>query len=194
MMTLSTRDRRALFAGLSVVGTLLLWTHGRPRYVTWLSELRERAWLAESQRQRLHHMLAAAPSTADALAAARGRYLALAPRVITGDGAGAAGSTLLALISGAMPSGVAMGSLEAEGDSTTGRHFLRVAVRGDFTTDVMGLSEFILAMEGGPARLGVRELAIDQPDPAAPTDRAEALRVRFIVEGVSLRPREAKDR
>jgi hypothetical protein len=195
MTIISRRDRRALILGLSFVSAAFLWIHALPRYRAWVSELREIAWLAEADLQRLRLMLGETHATADSLAAARELYLALAPRLLTGESAAASGSALMALVSGAVDRpGLVMGTLQASGDSAAGRHFLRVAVRGDFTGDITALTEFIRAMESDQVRLAFRELAVDQADPAAPGDRAEALRVRFIVEGISLRREGEKDR
>jgi hypothetical protein len=195
MTWISRRDRRALVSGLAFVSLVSLWIHALPRYRAWVSELRESAWVAEANLQRLRLMLAATHGTADSLAAARERYLALAPRLLHGESAAGTGSALLALVSGAVDRpGLVMGSLQASGDSAAGRHFLRVAVRGDFTGDITALTEFIRAMESDQVRLAFRELAVDQAEPAASSEHAEALRVRFVIEGVSLLREGEKER
>ena len=52
----------------------------------------------------------------------------------------------------------------------------------------------LTALEGGATLLAIRDLSITQPEPAAPSDHAEALRLEMTIEGLMLRPTGAHAR
>jgi hypothetical protein len=188
MMTrFSRRDRRVLGFGILVVLTILAGGRGLPLWKAWMTESRDRAWQANTQLERLRAVARNKVATAESLASANQAYLALAPQLLDGDGAATMGASLLALVSSAAGrSGLEVGSIQSIQDSA-GIHFIRVAVRGEASGDVLGLAAFLEALETSPSSLGLRELSVEQPEPAAPHDRPEALRIQFLVEGVGLR-------
>jgi hypothetical protein len=188
MMTrLSRRDRRVLTVGVAVISITLGAARGLPLRREWVNSARDREWRAEVRRERLRAAVKARTELADSLSSATRRYIGLAPRLLDGDGAATTGAALLAIVSDAAErSGLQVGSIQSTGDSA-GQRFVRVAVRGEATGDVIGLTGFLGALEGGQALAGIRELAVDQPEPAAPNGRAESLRIQFVVEGIGLR-------
>jgi hypothetical protein len=123
----------------------------------------------------------------DSLVASNQRYLALAPSILTGTSAGAVGATLASMVSGAATAaGLEVGAMSIRLDTTRTNVFSRPSVRGDARGDIAGLTRFLTAVEGGPTILVIRQLAVSQPEPGAPGDRPESLRIEFTIEGIAL--------
>jgi hypothetical protein len=183
----SRRDRRVLVAGAVAVATLLAFGRGVPAYVGW-----RRATLAEARdavdaAATAAHSVAGLKARLDSLDARRTRFVALAPAVVEGRSPAAAAGTLASLVTGAAArAGVRVNSVQPRPDSAGDGVFTRVSVRVDAVGDVYGLGAFLAALEGGPELLAVRELAINQPEPAATPDRVEELRIEMTVDGLAL--------
>ena len=193
-MALSMKDRRALGAGALTIALIAGGSRGLPAWRGWIAAEEERAWTADTEVARARASVEALRlGLADSLARARSAYLALAPSVLSGQVSPTMGAALLSQVSlAASRSGLQVASMEATGDSLAGRHFIRVTVRGDVTGDAAGLLEFVRMLEGGPTRVSLRELSVDQPEPGAPADQPEALRIRFVVAGVGQRREAAR--
>jgi hypothetical protein len=194
-LVLDKRDRRVLVAGVLIIGAIISGSRGVPAWLGWQREARASA--AEVQTELAHARAGAAARNAvhDSLAARGQRLLALAPALLSGDSPASAAATLAALVSGAAAqANVHLGAVQVRPDSVARGAFTRVAVRASATGDVTGVTQMLLFLERGPTLLAVRELSITQPEPGAPADRAEALRLEFLVEGLVLnaRPRSAK--
>jgi hypothetical protein len=110
--------------------------------------------------------------------------------VVPGATPAAAAGELSAIVSAvAEESNVALGSLRLRVDTLRrSRRFVRVAVTGAITGDVHGVMHTLAGLEEGLPALAIRDLAISQPEPGAPSDRAEALRLDFTVEGLAVNP------
>lgn len=181
------QDRRALFLGALAIGAIVIAGKGYPRWLAWTSVQEERAWRAEARLDRVRRIILTRSARGDSIASARRQYLALAPGLLAGAGAATAAAALVAWVSGAAHrNGLTVGDFEALDDSITEKHFLGVAIRGEVTGDVTGLTGFLQMLEEGPTVATVRELSVDQPEPGAPATRAESLRVRLVVEGIGL--------
>lgn len=192
MTRLARRDRRAIALGAAVILAATAVGRGAPLWKRWVSEERDRAWRAETRLGRLRAVVRARFHLASSVAAASKEYLALAPRLLDGDTSPTAGASLLAMVSNAaIGSGLQIGSIQSSGDSA-GRRFARVTVRGEATGDVKGLAAFLETLETGPVITGVRELSVDQPEPGAPNEQSEALRIQFVVDGIALRRASVK--
>lgn len=188
---LDLRNGRALLAGALVIPMLLSLKHGVPWWRRAVTAARQERLRAESRLSRARLALAGAPATADSLVDAREQLLALAPQFLEGSSPQAAAATLLSLVSGAAGRpGVQVGSLQASADTAAFGNFILVQVRGDLTADVLGTMGFLADLEAMRVLVRVPELSVDQPEPNAPHDRAEQLRVRFLVEGLA--PRSAR--
>jgi hypothetical protein len=189
-MRLARRDHRALVVGGVVMLSTLVVGRALPLWNGWVADARDRAWQAETRASRLRRLVVERDILASAAREAGRRYDELTPRLLEGSNAATVGASLLAIVSElAARSGLQLGSLQSTADSA-GKEFVRVAVRGEATGDVRGVGVFLEALEGAPFLIGVRELAIDQPEPAAPDDQAEALRIQLVVEGLGLRHRD----
>lgn len=187
---ISARERRVLLAGGGLIAALLLAVRGIPAW---------KRWDADARAGAAEQMQAAARAAADvrglsvledSVTARQARLVALAPRVLDGATPAAAGATLASLVSGAAArSGVSLGTVQVLGDTAAQGTFARVAVHGDATGDLAGISALLARLEEGPELLAVREISITQPEPGGPADRAESLRLEFTVEGLALHRR-----
>lgn len=203
--SMSARDRRTLLLGIGVVAVLVGFAKGVPAWRRWSTDARAAAAEIVAEASRAERSVALLPVMRDSLAARNGRYLGLAERILAGDTPATAAADLASFVTGtAAQSDLALGAISVRvdtlGEGRTRRTavsrangpslapaFARAVVQGDATGDIDGVTSFLDALESGPLLLVVRELAITQPDPAAPGDRPEMLRVQFTVEGLALR-------
>lgn len=185
MKRLSTRDRRALFAGGLLVVLALALGRGLPAWLDLLGSARDNA---DHERRALadaRAVIAAGPELRDSLIARRARYLNAAPALILAETPSAAASRLSAIVSAAATNaGVAMSSAMLRADTSSSSAFGRPSVRGEARGDISGLTQFLLLIELGPPLLRVAELTVTQGDPAG-AGRAEELRIAFVIEGTS---------
>ena len=189
--SLSPRDRRTLLAGAAVIGAILLVFRGVPAWRRWDEGTRASAQELVDAAARARVEARALPAAADSVEARQRRLVGLAARLLDGRTPAAAGASLASLISGAAArANVTLGSVQVEPDTATGSTFVRVAVRGDATGDLPGLTRMLAQLEGGPELLDVRQISITQPDAGGPADRPEQLRLTFVVEGLAF-PRAA---
>ena len=197
---LTRRDRRTALVGAGIVAGLVALAKGMPVWRAWDAEVRASAAELVAESARAERSVRALPVVRDSLIARNARYLALAELIVPGDGPTSAAGELATFVSGAATaSDLTVGALQVRVDTTAleveGRTvgsplapaFARVSVQGDLTGDVLGLTYFLSEIEDGPFLLSIRELAVSQPEPAAPADRPEMLRVQFVVEGIALR-------
>jgi len=165
--------------------SLLGGVKGLPAWRAWERDARASAAELTTEASRAERAAAARGSLLDTLKAREARLVALAPALLPGNSPATAGAALAGLISdAAIDAGVRLGAVQVRPDSTSGGFFTRVAVRGDGVGDVRGIAELLARIERDPALLAVREFAITQPEPAAGSDRPEALRLEFVVEGL----------
>lgn len=183
------REQRALAMGGAIVLALAVLGRGLPALIRWDGQSRVATRDVREQSARADQLITKAVAVRDS-ATMRGRQLiALAPLLLDGGSSSTASATLAGLVSGAAAkANVRLGSLRLAVDTSAHGVFARISVRGDGTGDVRGVSMLFSELERGPTLLAVRELSISQPDPTAPSDQIETLRVEFIVEGLSLAP------
>jgi hypothetical protein len=186
---MNARDRRALVIGASAILIVLLGRNAMPALFTRQREMRDAASRNEEKLARATVSLARAAQVRDSVKARGARVVALAPALLGGDSPATASATLAGMVSGAAArSNVRIGALQLSADTASRGMFTRVNVHGDATGDIAGITAMLAALEGGPTLLAVRELSITQPEPGAPADRAEALRLEMTVVGLMLRP------
>lgn len=207
---LGARDRRTLILGAVSVGTLLLVSRGLPAWRRWVAESQAAAAEQRGEAARAQALVRTFPAMRDSLAARNGRFLALAPALLSSGSVNAASAALASLVSGAAAdAGVSLGAVQfrtrespppadtarrggGSGSATRGgasrsaATFVRIRVESDVTGDIHGISRFVLALERGPVRLVVRDLTITQQDVVGAPDRAEVLHVTVAVEGLAL--------
>jgi hypothetical protein len=88
--------------------------------------------------------------------------------------------------SAASAAGVRLDAVQTRADTTRAGSFTPVVVRASAVGDVRGVSRLIATLERGPTLIVLRELSISQSDPAASSERVEALRVELVAEALTL--------
>lgn len=194
-LDISPRERRTLVVGAATVTALLGLGKGVPAWRRWdgLTRAAARETMAEAARARASvERLGVVRESLDARSA---RYRALTSRFVAGETpATAAGALASVITEWAARSGLTLGAVSVRVDSAAGApprssrgpSLARISVSGDAVGDLAGVTTFLGDLEQGPLLLAVRELALTQPDPAAPGDRPEMLRVEFVIEGLTL--------
>lgn len=188
-MMISSRDRRTLLIGASVIGSLIVLSKGVPAWRDWVAEARAGAVEQARAAADADALGAHARAMRDTLTARNARYVALAPALIAGNTAAEASATLASLVSSAASAaGVKLGAVQLRAPADTGarRAFVRVSVHADVVGDIRGVTAMLASLERGPVRLRVRDLTVTQPDAASPSDRVEALRAELTVEGLAM--------
>jgi hypothetical protein len=187
MLSMSRRDRRALFAGALLLLALLFVTKGAPALLRWRVEARASAVELRTALERASQELEILPTALDSLEARNHRFVALATALLPGESPAGAGGALASWIaSAASQAGTEVGAVYVEVDTADAGVFTRVSVNADLTGDISGITGLLATLEAGPMLLAFRELSIDQPQPALPDNQMEALRVRLAVEGLAL--------
>jgi hypothetical protein len=185
---LDVRERRTIGAGATIICVTLLGFRGVPAWRRWEEGTRAAAVELAAADAQARSAAKSLPAVLDSVSARQERLVALAPRVLDGRTAASAGASLAALVSAAAArSGVALGTLEVRADSGA-KTFAPVAVNGDATGDLAGITRMLALLEAGPELLVFREIEIVQPDPGGPADRPEALRLEFTVAGLAVAP------
>jgi hypothetical protein len=185
---MNPRDRRALVLGASVILVVLLGKNVIPAILSGQREARDTASRNEEKLARATVSLKRATQVRDSLRARGARVIALAPALLGGDSPATASATLAGIVSGAAARGnVRIGALQLSSDTAARGMFTRIGVHGDATGDIAGITAMLASLEGGPTLLAVKDLSITQPEPGAPADRAEALRIEMTVVGLMLR-------
>jgi len=183
---MSARERRVVLGGL-IVGAAVLGARIVPAWRGWLADTRSAAIVSNAELARARSGIAGMPLLRDSLVARNGRYLALAPGILTGTSSGAVGATLASIVSGAAAgAGLEVGAISIRLDTVKTSVFSRPSVRGDARGDIAGLTRFLVALERGPTVLVIQQLAVTQPEPGAADDRPESLRIDFTIEGIAL--------
>jgi hypothetical protein len=191
--TMSDRDRRVLVLGGMTIALVIGAARGLPAWREWYTGSRASAVRIRDELARAQASLRYGGVTRDSLVARKRRLVALLPLLASGETPQMAGAGLASHVaSAAEAAGVRVGTVQVRPDSAGRTVFTRLAVRADVTGDVRGITTFLSALEHDATLLAVRELAVSQPEPAAPADRVEALRVELLVEGLALTPRRAR--
>jgi hypothetical protein len=188
-IALSSRDRRVLIAGATVIGLLLIVGRALPAWRRWQEGARAKADSAAGSLAGEEAVLHAERAIRDSLASRRHRLDLLAPAWMEGDSPTAGGAALAALVSSAATrADLTIGTINIIADSIRGETFVPVRVRATAIGDIHGIAALLTTIDRGPARLVVRALSIQSTDPAAATDRPELLHAELLVEGAWRRP------
>jgi hypothetical protein len=186
-LTIYQRERRVIVVGAAISCIGLLAARGIPVWHTWVATQRIAAEDATLALRRGHSLVRGLPVILDTLMRRNDRYIGLAPSLIAGQSPSEASAALLSLISGAgATAGIRIGALRVRVDTTKGKVFPRLIVSGDAQGDIRGLVAFLASLERGPTLLLVKHLVVVQGQPAAPSDRPEALRIEFVIEGLGV--------
>jgi len=184
LLALPDRDRRTLTRGATALLLILVLGRGVPAWHAWrartlLSSRSERAELARSLA-----LLGARVAERDTLRARAARLQALRGALLAGATPAAQGALLAAIVSNTADSAhILLGAVDVQPD-TARDAFTSIHVHGSATGDIRGLTSFLVDLESSVPHLAVRSIALTQPDPTAPHDRAESLHLDFLVEGM----------
>lgn len=186
MIAIPARERRTLVLGASVLALGLLLGKGIPAALRWSRETREAADARAGQVARARAETRLLAEMRDSAAARRTRIVALAPRILEGRTAPAAGATLAALVAGAAARAeVQLGTVEVRFDSAATGYFVPVRVRADATGGLPGLLRMMSILEEGDEILRVPEWSLAQQNPGGPAEQPEAIHLELVVEGLA---------
>jgi hypothetical protein len=182
---MTRRDLRALVVGVTLMSSIVGLGKGIPALRDW--EASERASATEAAGQ-----LAVARRVAATGERIRARGARVAAESAASDSsllrgaspAEAAGTLALQLGDMAEDAGAVLGPMSVRADSVFVNGFASVAVRLGVTADIEALVGLLNSVEGGESLLAVKELTVTQGDPAAPSNRPEALRVEMVVQAL----------
>lgn len=186
-MTISRRERRTLTAGMVVL--VAIWSLGRGLPL-WKGRFEARQLAADEARQQLIEYQSLIVRQADieqALAQASARFVGLAPQLVDGRTPAAAAGALASILSTtAEQSGLSVSTTQATADTSRSAAFTRLTASLSATGDIRALARLLARIEAGPQLLAIRELSIDQSDPAAPATQPEVLRIQLKVQALRL--------
>jgi hypothetical protein len=190
-LAISKRDLRALGRGVLVIGSIIGVGRGVPAWRRWESAVRADAATTTHSLAVVEAGLAQLPKMRDSVLVRRVRLELLRERVFEAASVEEATASLAMFVSDrAADASVKVNSVQLRPDSVfSSDGFARVAVRLNATGDVRGLAGLLGALEGDSLLLAVRELSVNQPEPAAPDTKPEALRFDFLVEALAMHPR-----
>jgi hypothetical protein len=182
----SQRDRRTLAVGSAILALLLIVGRGLPASRRWIGSKHAAAidvLRDASAAERGVHVL---PVLAESLRARQERLALLDSVLLHGATLAEAGASLASVVADfADNHSVRIAFVQVRPDSSAREGLARVAVRASGVGDIAGLMALLQDIESDSPMLAVREMAITQPDPAAPESRAEALHFEVLVEGIA---------
>jgi len=179
---LSARDRRTLTVGALAVGSLFALGRGLPGLLQWQETQLRRATIVMGELDSARVASRDVPLLRDSLVATRMRLMALDSTILSGPTPSAAAATLAAVLGDmASDAAVKVSAMQLNADSVASNSLAQVGVRMTAIADVYGLMALLRAIEGGDTLLVVREIAVNQPEPAAPANKQESLRVEVSV-------------
>jgi hypothetical protein len=183
----ASRDRRALIAGIAVIGGLVICSRALPAWWRWRADVRSAAAEAIAQEGRVTTVVTGFSQSLDSLGARVGRLRRLGPVFLTGATPTEAASMLAAIIGeSARASLVRIDAIEIHVDSVRGSAMPHVRVEVQAVGDIAGLATLLQHIEQGPTLLAVPRLAVHPQAVDAPANQVETLAIRFTVEGLAL--------
>jgi hypothetical protein len=187
-MHLTTRERRTLVSGVTLIFCLFVIFRGIPMWQAWQATQLQEETHATLALERAERSLVDLGRTRDSLAARTTRLASLAHMVLPGESPTASGANLAGIVAKITTRAkVKLGSVQVAADTLGTGAFARVQIRGDFTGDITGTLDALVMLERGPVLLAIRELSISQLEPGAGDDRPEVLHVEFLIEGLTPR-------
>jgi hypothetical protein len=183
---MSARDRRVLVIGGVTIGLLVGLARGLPALLAWQHDRVADALTLTTQARAARAEVKWLPSRRDTLRARKARLAEFDSVMLSGVSSSAAAAQLASTLGDiADEAPLKVSAMQLRADSAQAGTIAPVAVRVTGTTDVAGLAGFLRAVETGTTPLLVREIAVTQPDPLAPDNKIENLRVDILVEGLA---------
>lgn len=183
---LSARDKRTLIIGGSAVGLLFGLGRGLPLLTQWQSSQIAEAATVTSDLAAARAGARLMPALRDTLHARQARLVAIDSSMLSGVTPSAAAARLASMLEDlASEAAVKVTAMQLQADSAGAGALVQVGVRLTATSDVFGLLALLRAIEGGEHVLAVKELAVTQPEPGAPANKPESLRLDVTVVGLA---------
>ena len=190
MTSLSSRERRAIAFGVVTIGTALAVVRGIPALRAWQTHVAATAVQLESEVARARTSAQRAQATSDSLIARRKRLRDIGRQLLHGGTPAMAAATLASMVTtAATESNVNIGMVQVHADTASSSTFSPVTVHAEGTGDIIGVMSLLKSLETDSTLLWIRDVSISQPEPAAPPERFEALRLELTVQGLVLRAR-----
>jgi hypothetical protein len=186
---LATRDRRALFAGVAVIGGLVFALRGAPAWWRWRGEVRAAAAEAIERDQAVKEVVAGFSQSLDTLGVRIGALREIGPAFLSGATSTEAASMLASVVGEmARSSLVRIDAIELRADSAPATKLAMPHVRAEVqaTADIAGLAALLQTLERGPLLLSVRRLSVRAAAVDAPPNQVESLTIQLTVEGLAL--------
>ena len=98
-LAISTRDRRTLTIGASAIAALFVISRGVPAWRTWVHDAKAGAREQITAATQSDALIAGARAARDTLAVRKGRYVALAPALVSGVTPAEASASLASMVS-----------------------------------------------------------------------------------------------
>jgi hypothetical protein len=184
-LRIDARERRTLLIGIVAVPLLLLTSRGVPAWRAWKAEMRAQAAEAVAEHHEVEALIARLPTMEDSAHVRLSRAGEAEKLLLRGNNSATAGASLAGILSeAARRSGMSVDAVTPRPGTAGAAGIQRVSAATTITGDIAGLTSFLAIIEAGPALLLVRDLQIDQPEPAAARDRPESLRASILVQGL----------
>jgi hypothetical protein len=178
------REQRVVLIGGLIVLGLLTSSRALPPLLRWRRDMIDSAEERRAEAQRAEAVTRAHALTLDTLAARKAELVALAPLFLGTTTRANAEGVLATLVSGSAEfAGMRLGSILLRTD-TTGHLVKLVQARASLVGDIRGVMSLLRSLERGPELIAVRELSLNQPEPAAPDEKPESLQLEIAVQGV----------
>lgn len=186
LTTLRARDRRAVIAGMSIIGALIIVARGLPA-------IQQRDRNAET---RLHEV-AVSLSRERLLSAAVARYgrlkperdsiaITQGPAALTSSTPAAGVASLASRVMGlARYVGAKVSTTTPHGDSVFTNGSAVIGLRVSMVVDGRALIDFLNAIESGPEVIVVRSLSIIQPEAGVEVEARRSLRVDLLLNALA---------
>lgn len=183
---LSSRDRKVLMFGVSVVVMLLIVGRGLPRLRSWARRESESAVALSLQVQRLRASLDGKQRNAALTHDVTLRLVRYDSSALTGHVPTTASARLAELLAECADAAkTQLGPIQLSVDSSTSL-LGHVSARVEVSGDLEAIAIFLEALEEGPELLAVRELDVASDGSVSAPTQPERLRAQILVEGVYL--------
>jgi hypothetical protein len=182
----TARERLLVAIAAVVIPGLFTWRVAGPRWEAWADEARRQRSELELEADAAQELLEGLPATFDTVEVRTNQLMGVMSRLAIGEPASEAAGLRRALEVQARDRGLVVLSSSSEVDSLTTGLATSFFVRLDGEGDVVGLANWLRAIEEGEPTLVVREMSILATDVEVPQTGPETLRFAIRVEGVAL--------
>jgi hypothetical protein len=179
---MTPRDRRAVTIAGAIVAAAVLGLRVGPWSVRSYRALQEEVAARSAVLARMRDAIGEAEALGDSSEVVRQAYLALAPRILSGDTEAAALASLTGHLGAvADRSRTTLERADALPDSTQVGGIRRVTIRASFEGDTRGLTAALRAIDTNPIALSTGAVRVVAPDPASAGVAPEVLKGEILI-------------